>query len=95
MAADESAAPNPELEDDVPELPTYRLDISLDTLLAALVDKPRRMLDSMPVVEAAADAEPGLPHRLRRISDLASELRQEIQAMNEIDPDVLRRLRDL
>jgi hypothetical protein len=84
---------NPELEDDVPTLKKYDVNITLETLLSALVERPRGMLQVEAGQAARADLHPEIAQHLQRISDLASELRQEIMLINQIDPDALARLK--
>jgi len=92
MATTDSA---PEPGDEIPEFKKFQVNVTLDNLLTNLVERPRL------VVEARAgatqgivpDMHPDIAQHLQRISELASELLQEINAINQIDPDILSRLK--
>jgi hypothetical protein len=83
----------PEPEDEVPALKQYEVNITLESLVTALVEKPRRVLEVGSGDSAQVSVHPDIAPHLQRISDLASELQQEFDLINQIDPDALNRLK--
>jgi hypothetical protein len=83
-------------EDDVPELRKYEVSISLNDFVTALLDKAQVILDAAntpTVAEGGSTIPPEAQPHVQRIKDLAGELKAEIDAINEIDPDLLNRMK--
>jgi hypothetical protein len=91
MATTDSA---PEPDDEIPEYKKYQVNLTLDNLLTNLAERPRLVVEARAATQGIApDMHPDIAQHLQRISELASELLQEINAINQIDPDILSRLK--
>lgn len=82
----------PAPDDEVPTLRKYQVELTLDTLVRALAEQPRRLV-TPPPGQAPPDLHPDLPPHLQRIADLADEIQNEINQIRQIDPQVLDRLK--
>jgi hypothetical protein len=84
-------------QDDVPTLKKYQVNLTLTDLFTTLVERPRFVVEAARSATAQQGVLPSLQpeviQHLQRISELASELREEINQINQIDPDVLNRLK--
>jgi hypothetical protein len=84
--------------DEVPELKKYQVSFTPNDLVTALLGKAQLILDaSARRGLAASDTQPEIapeiqPH-VQRIKELAAELKIEIDALNQIDPDLLNRMK--
>ena len=91
---------NPELDDQdiVPELKKYQVNLSLTDLFTTLHERPRLVVEAAAAQQASQPGllgglNPDLLQHLQRISELAAELREEINQINQIDPEALNRLK--
>ena len=85
-------------EDEVPELKKYQVNLTLDDFVTALLEKAQLILDASATTGVvASDAQPEIPPEIqphvKRIRELAAELKVEIDAINQIDPDLLDRMK--
>jgi hypothetical protein len=71
----------------------HQLNLTLDDFLNPLIEKPRLFIQAAPGPSLLPDLHPDIAQHLQRISDLASELKAEIDLINQIDPDALNRLK--
>src|ERR1700675_2268302 len=88
----------PDPEDEVPELQKFQVNFTSNDFVTALMGKAQLILDASARRElATSDAQPEIapevqPH-VQRIKELAAELKIEIDAINQIDPDLLNRMK--
>jgi hypothetical protein len=85
-------------EDEVPELKKYQISFTLDSFATALLEKAQLIVDASAASGlVASDAQPQIPPEVqphvKRIREIAGELKAEIDAINQIDPDLLNRLK--
>jgi hypothetical protein len=85
-------------EDEVPELKKYQVNFTPNHFVTALLEQSQLILDrSARPSLVAGEAQPGIPPEIRphveRIRELATELKAEIDAINQIDPDLLNRIK--
>ena len=89
---------NPELDDQdiVPTLKKFQVNLSLTDLFTTLHERPRLVVESAQAStqpSLLAGINPEVLQHLQRISELAAELREEINQINQIDPEALNRLK--
>jgi len=91
---------NPELDDQdiVPELKKYQVNLSLTDLFTTLHERPRLVVEAFTAQQSTQPGllgglNPDLMQHLQRISELAAELREELNQINQIDPEALNRLK--
>ena len=97
----------PDPEDEVPELQKFQVNFTSNDFVTALMGKAQLILDASARRESApsdaqaelvtSEAQPEIapevqPH-VQRIKELAAELKIEIDAINQIDPDLLNRMK--
>jgi hypothetical protein len=88
----------PDPLDEVPELQKFQINFTSNDLVTALMGKAQLILDASARRELeTSETQPAIapevqPHA-QRIKELAAELKIEIDAINQIDPNLLNRMK--